>query len=55
MSKTKSVFPTNQALFKRMFLAVRYIEAKGAVRVNSWKYIYSSLVLHFPKRIEESL
>lgn len=55
VTKAKSVFPSNQSLFKILFLAVRDITKKGPVRVQNWKYIYSALVLHFPNRIEEVL
>ena len=55
VTKNKSVFPSNQSLFKMLFLATRDITKKGPVRVNNWKYVYSALVIHFPNRIEEAL
>lgn len=52
VTKAKSVFPNDQALFKMLYLVIDDIASKGPIRVNHWKYVYSALVLHFPNRFE---
>lgn len=52
VTKSKTVFPSSQALFKMLYLAVRDITKKGPVRVQRWKYIFSSLITLFPNRLD---
>jgi len=52
VTKSKAVFPSSQALFKMLYLAINDIAKKGPVRCNGWKYIYHSLGTLFPNRFE---
>lgn len=50
VTKAKAVFPTSQALFKMLYLAISDIAKKGPVRCHGWNSIYSSLGTLFPSR-----
>lgn len=50
VTKSKAVFPTSQALFKMLYLAISDIAKKGPVKCNGWKYIFHSLGTLFPNR-----
>lgn len=52
VTKSKSVFPSPQALFKMLYLAVDDITRKGPIRVNRWRSIYGSLGTLFPGRFD---
>ena len=50
VTKSKSVFPSSQALFKMLYLAINDITEKGPIRCNGWKYIFHALGTLFPNR-----
>ena len=50
VTKSKAVFPSSQALFKMLYLAINDIAEKGPVRCNGWKYIFHTLGTLFPNR-----
>jgi len=50
VTKSKAVFPTSQALFKILYLAIKDITKRGPVQCNGWKSIYHSLGTLFPNR-----
>lgn len=50
VTKSKAVFPSSQALFKMLYLAINDIAKKGPVKCNGWKYIFHSLETLFPNR-----
>lgn len=50
VTKSKAVFPSSQALFKMLYLAINDIAKKGPVKCNGWKYIFHSLGTLFPNR-----
>ena len=47
VTKTRSVFPTEDALLKLVFLAVRDIEKKWTMAYQDWGVIYSQLSIYF--------
>lgn len=47
VTKTRSVFPTEDALLKLVFLAVRDIERKWTAAYQNWGVIYSQLSIYF--------
>ncbi len=53
VTKTRSVFPTDDSLMKILFLAMRDITAKWTSRPHNWGIIYSQLMIQFPDRITE--
>lgn len=52
VTKSKAVFPSSQALFKMLYLAINDIAKKGPVKCNGWKYIFHSLGTLFPNRFK---
>ncbi len=52
VTKSKAVFPSSQALFKMLYLAINDIAKKGPVKCNGWKYIFHSLGILFPNRFK---
>lgn len=50
VTKSKSIFPSSQALFKMLYLAINDITKKGPVKCNGWKCIFNSLGTLFPNR-----
>ncbi len=51
VSKTRSLFPTEDALIKLMYLAARDIERRWTRTVNGWGAIYSQLSIFFEERL----
>ncbi|MBA3237674.1 MAG: transposase [Parachlamydiaceae bacterium] len=52
VTKSKAVFPSSQALFKMLYLAINDIAKKGPVNCNGWKYIFHSLGTLFPNKFK---
>lgn len=50
VTKSKAVFPSSQALFKMLYLAINDIAKKGPAKCNGWNYIFHSLGTLFPNR-----
>lgn len=50
VTKSKAIFPSSQALYKMLYLAINDIAKKGPIRCNGWKAIYNSLGTLFPNR-----
>ena len=53
VTKAKSVFPTDDSLFKMLYLAMMDITAKWTGRRQDWGVIYSQLSIFFGDRIPE--
>ena len=51
VTKNKSVFPTDDSLFKMLYLATRDITKKWSMRRHNWGEIYSQLAIYFDERI----
>lgn len=51
VSKTRSLFPTEDALIKLMYLAARDIERRWTRSVKGWGTIYSQLCIFFEDRL----
>ena len=50
-TKTKSVFPTDTALLKCLYLSVKNIEKKWYIPYRNWGPILSELSIMFDNRI----
>lgn len=50
VTKSKAVFPSSQALFKMLYLAINDIAKKGPVKCNGWKDVFHTLGTLFPNR-----
>lgn len=53
VTKAKSVFPTDESLFKMLYLAMKDITKKWTGRRQDWSRIYASLVIFFGDRLPE--
>ena len=53
MTKSKAVFPTDDSLFKMLYLAMLDITKKWTGRRQDWAQIYPQLALYYSGRIPE--
>lgn len=53
VTKVKSVFPTDDSLFKMLYLAMKDITKKWTGRRQDWSRIYAQLVIYYGDRIPE--
>ena len=53
VTKTKSVFPTDDSLFKILYPAMKDITKKWTGRRQDWSRIYAQLVIYYGDRIPE--
>jgi len=50
-TKTKTIFPTDDAIRKAVYLSIREISKKWTQPIRDWGLIYGQLVLHFEERL----
>jgi hypothetical protein len=53
--KGKSVFPTEIALFKALYLAVAEAEKRWTMRTRNWQEIMAQLAIFFQERLKDYL
>ena len=53
VTKSKSVFPTDDSLLKMLYLAMRDITKKWTGRRQDWSVIYAQLAIFFEERLPE--
>lgn len=53
VTKAKSVFPTDDSLFKMLYLAMKDITKKWTGRRQDWSKIYSQLAVYYGDRLPE--
>ncbi|MGI6744514.1 MAG: IS256 family transposase [Eubacteriales bacterium] len=53
VTKTKSVFPTDESLFKMLYLAMMDITRKWTGRRQDWSVIHAQLSVYFAERMPE--
>ena len=53
VTKAKSVFPTDDSLFKMLYLAMKDITKKWTGRRQDWSSIYAQLVIYYGDRIPD--
>ena len=53
VTKNRSVFPTEESLFKLLYLAINDISKKWNGRIRDWSKIYPQLYIYFQERIEK--
>lgn len=51
VTKNKAIFPTDEALFKMLFLAARDVAKKWTLPVREWKTVVSYLALAYGERL----
>lgn len=52
VTKSKSVFPTDDSLFKMLYLATMDIQKKWTNRYRGWAQILAQLAIHFEDRVD---
>lgn len=52
VTKNKAIFPTDEALFKMLFLAARDISKKWTMPIKEWKTVISHLAMVFEDRLD---
>lgn len=55
VTKTRSIFPTEDSILKLLYLAIRDIEKRWNKSIKDWGIIYSQLVIYFEDRMKEYL
>ena len=50
-TKTKSLYPTDEALMKSVYLSLKEATKKWTGRISGWGEIYSQLSIYFEGRI----
>lgn len=53
VTKTRSIFPNEDAVLKLVFLAMQDIEKKWTRTIRNWGMIYSQLTIFFEERLEK--
>ena len=53
VTKSKSVFPTDESLLKMLYLAMIDITAKWTGRRQDWAQIYAQLAIFYEDRLPE--
>ena len=53
VTKSKAVFPTDDSLFKMLYLAMMDITKKWTGRRQDWSVIHSQLAIYFAGRMPE--
>ena len=53
VTKSKAVFPTDDSLFKMLYLVMMDITKKWTGRRQDWSAIYAQLLIFFGERIPE--
>jgi transposase-like protein len=52
VTKNRSIFPTEESLFKLLYLAINDISKKWNGRIRDWSKIYPQLYIYFQERID---
>ncbi|MBA2367798.1 MAG: transposase [Candidatus Protochlamydia sp.] len=52
VTKNRAIFPTDEALFKMLFLAARDISKKWTMPIKEWKTVISHLAMAFEERLD---
>lgn len=52
MSKAKLSFPTNEAVLKSVFLALREATKKWTMPIHNWGLILNQFLIIFEKRVQ---
>jgi transposase-like protein len=52
VTKNRSIFPTEESLFKLLYLAINDISKKWNGRIRDWAKIYPQLYIYFQERID---
>jgi putative transposase len=53
-TKTRAIFPTDDAARKAVYLSVREISRKWTMPMHDWGLIYGELMIHFGQRLQQA-
>jgi len=53
VTKTRAIFPNEDALFKLLYLAIDDISKRWTMRIRDWSVIYSQLTIYFEERLRK--
>ena len=53
VTKTRAIFPNEDALFKPVYLAIDDISKRWTMRIRDWSIIYSQLTIYFEERLRK--
>ncbi|WP_417629273.1 hypothetical protein [Paenibacillus vulneris] len=52
VTKGKSIFPTDEALLKMLYLSTMDVQRKWTGRVQNWGQILQQLTVYYPERVQ---
>lgn len=55
VTKGKSIFPTDEALLKMLYLATQDVLRKWTGRIQNWSQILLQLSIYFPEKVKSQL
>jgi transposase-like protein len=55
VSKTRTIFPNRESVFKLFYLAIKDMNRKHHRAIKNWSIIYPQLVVHFQDRVRPYL
>ena len=55
ITKTKSSFPSDEALFKLLYLVSQDITRKWTMPIPNWSLIFNQFLIYFNERLEKFL
>ena len=55
VTKGKSIFPTDEALLKMLYLVTQDVLRKWTGRVQNWGQIFLQLSIYFPDKVKAHL
>ena len=55
VTKNRAIFPTEDALYKLLYLAIQGMQRRWTQRVQNWGVIYSQLCIYFEERLAKYL
>ena len=53
VTKSKSVFPTDEALLKMLYLATMDVERKWTMKIPNWGMVVSQFSIYFEDRLKD--
>ncbi len=53
VTKTRAIFPNEEALFRLIYLAISDISKRWTMRIRNWALIYSQLNIYFEERLSK--
>ena len=55
MTKNKRVFPSDESVFKTLYLTINYITAKWTMPIQNWNEAMAHFLIKFEDRIHNNI